>query len=121
MNKFLSIWKYMCPRCRQGKLFTEPFEIGNPLSMPHSCSVCEQKFEPEPGFYYGAMFISYILTSSLLLPIALFCVFYLGWSANGAMVLIIALGATMFLWVMRYSRSLWIHIMVKYRPGYVKK
>ncbi|RZL07459.1 MAG: DUF983 domain-containing protein [Hymenobacter sp.] len=27
--------------------------------MPAACPVCEQTFEPEPGFYFGAMYISF--------------------------------------------------------------
>lgn len=27
--------------------------------MPRYCPVCAQTFEPEPGFYYGAMYVSY--------------------------------------------------------------
>ncbi|NML63668.1 DUF983 domain-containing protein [Hymenobacter sp. RP-2-7] len=27
--------------------------------MYDACAVCEQTFEPEPGFYYGAMYLSF--------------------------------------------------------------
>jgi len=120
VKKWISAWRYTCPRCRQGELFTKPFDIGKPLSMPYSCDVCEQRFEPEPGYYYGAMFLSYILSSGILLPIALFVVFYFKWSVNSAMGLIIFLGIMLYIRILRFSRSLWIHIMVKYKPKYTK-
>jgi len=116
MNKWVSAWKYRCPRCRQAPLFIEPLDLGNPLAMHHSCSNCAQRFEPEPGYYYGAMFLSYGLSCFLLLPLALLLVFYFKWSVNGAMAVIIFLGAVFFLRILRFSRSLWIHLMIRYRP-----
>ncbi|MFT7161544.1 MAG: hypothetical protein ACI9GZ_002729, partial [Bacteroidia bacterium] len=29
------------------------------------CTVCNLTFEPEPGFYYGAMFISYAISMAM--------------------------------------------------------
>lgn len=121
MNKWVSIWHYYCPRCRRAPLFVKPFDISNPLDMYHKCAHCEQRFEPEPGYYFGAMFISYLLSSFILLPLALLLTFYFKWSVNGTMVFIIFLGAIMFLKILRISRSLWIHIMVTYRPDLSKK
>lgn len=109
-----SIWNNKCPKCRNGELFEKPFEFNNPLAMHKFCNNCNQNFEPEPGFYYGAMFISYGISTFLLLPLALTLVFYLGWSVEGAMVFVIFLGAILFFKILRVSRSLWIHIMVKY-------
>lgn len=82
--------------------------------MPKSCGACNQLFEPEPGYYFGAMFLSYIVGSAILLPIALILVFYFSWGVEQTMVLIIILGAIMYLKLLRGSRSLWIHLMVKY-------
>ena len=72
--------------------------------------------EPEPGFYYGAMFISYIFSAWYLLLPTLLLVFYFKWSANSAMAFTIFLGLISYSRVMRASRSLWIHINVKHDP-----
>jgi len=99
-------------------LFIEPFDIGKPLEMAHQCGVCKQNFEPEPGYYFGAMFISYALSVILLLPITLLLVFYFDWSINSAIAIAIFLGAVSFIKILRLSRSLWINIMVKYQKKY---
>jgi uncharacterized protein (DUF983 family) len=39
--------------------------------MKSNCSHCGLAFEPEPGFYYGAMFVSYALSVLLLLVVGL--------------------------------------------------
>ncbi|GLR15654.1 DUF983 domain-containing protein [Portibacter lacus] len=95
--------------------------MSNPLDMNHSCEVCGQRFEPEPGFYYGAMFISYIFSGWFFIGVALLLVFAAGWSIEAAMGVVAALAALLFFKLLRISRSLWIHMMVKYNPSYINK
>ncbi len=113
-----SILTYKCPSCRQSDLFIKPMDFKMPLNMHKSCNVCQQNFEPEPGFYYGAMFLSYIVGSFILLPFALFLVFVLAVNVETAMIFVIILGILLFFKLLRGSRSLWIHIMVKYNSQY---
>lgn len=52
-----------CPNCNKGKVFRDKsffFSIGFP-KMNEYCSHCNFKFEKEPGYFFGAMFISYAL------------------------------------------------------------
>ena len=116
-----SIWQMKCPRCRQGDLFNESGMSTKFTEMPERCEVCNQNYMPEPGFYYGAMFISYIWT-------AWFCLFFVGggmlffdMSVNGAFILLIIIMVIMFTWIFRISRSIWIHIAVKYQPNLTAK
>lgn len=115
---FKAMWQYKCPKCRTDNtsLFKKPFRFNNPLDMNKYCHVCGQDFEPEPGYYYGAMFISYIVSSFILLPIALILVFYFKWSDEAMMAFIVALGVLMFFRILRVSRSLYIHALVRYDP-----
>ncbi len=109
-----SALSYTCPRCRKEKLFKEPFEFQKPLDMPDNCPNCDVSFQQEPGFYYGAMFLSYILSAFILLPIALLMLFVAKSSVFSIMAWVIVIGGLLFFPVMRFSRSLWIHMMVKY-------
>lgn len=112
-----AMWQYKCPRCREAKIFSEPFVMSKPLDMPHHCSHCNQRFEPEPGFYFGAMFISYVIYAWLLLLPTLLLVFYFKWSVTAAISLIVFLGALVYLKILRGARSLWLHINIKYDPN----
>lgn len=114
MNILQSILNYRCPRCRSSKLFKEPFSITNPLNMHQHCAVCKQNFEPEPGFYFGAMFISYGLSALLFLIPSLILVLGFDWSANRAMLIVFILAGMSFFKILRLSRSVWIHINVRY-------
>ncbi len=111
---FNSMWNYRCPRCRHGSIFSKPFQLSKPLEMPKKCEYCGQVTTPEPGFYYGAMFLSYILSSWFVLIPTLVLVFYFKWSVGGAMAIAIALTAVTYLKFLRGSRSLWLHMMVKH-------
>lgn len=85
--------------------------------MKDRCDCCDQNFLPEPGFYYGAMFISYIFTGWFcIIFIALFH-WVLGWSLNTSFALLIAVCAILFVYIFRLARSIWISINVKYDPS----
>lgn len=114
MNVMKSIFTYRCPRCRTTKMFIEPMKIKDPLAMHEACSNCGQRFEPEPGFYYGAMFISYFISAWILLILALIMVFLIGWSLDSVKWIIIGIGLLFFLKTVRLSRSIWIHIIVRF-------
>lgn len=106
-----------CPRCEQGDLFVSPMTLSNPLKMNKQCSICGQKFEPEPGFYYGAMFISYIFLGFFSLGLTGLLVFYFRISFDIAFSILLLTLALMFIWNLRFSRSIWIHLVVKFDPG----
>ena len=61
-----------CPRCREGKIFVYPatnlakFNVMN-VECPH----CHVRLEPEPGFYQGAMYVSYAFTVAFLVIISI--------------------------------------------------
>lgn len=52
-----------CPNCKKGEMFEEKGTIFllRPPKMHVRCEVCNYKFEKEPGFYIGAMYVSYAL------------------------------------------------------------
>lgn len=60
----LDILGNKCPNCRKGNVYDEnhiAFNFNKPR-MNTSCSNCNFKYHKEPGFYWGAMYVSYILT-----------------------------------------------------------
>ncbi len=116
MSRITSILKMTCPRCRKGHLFIKPMKILHPLRMNKQCAVCSQRFEPEPGFYYGAMFISYIFIGFLSLAMVGLMVVYTDLSVELAILILLAFLGIIFIWNLRFSRSIWIHLMVKYNP-----
>lgn len=101
-------------------MFVKPLNLKQPLDMHEHCPICNLNYEPEPGFYFGAMFISYTISAFILLPMALIAVFKYGWSANQAMGLMIGVGAITFLKTLRISRSAFLNAMVPYDASFGK-
>jgi len=112
---FKHMWSYSCPKCRETKMFKDPFQITKPLDMFERCSHCKQSFEPEPGFYFGAMFLSYGIACLVYLPLAFLLVFYFDWTINAMLGFILFLYFIFFFKLLRFSRSLWAHLMIKYK------
>lgn len=114
-SKLYSILGMKCPRCHEGDLFeTGSFSFSKPFDMPEKCPKCGQKYFLGPGFYYGAMFISYIIT-------AFFCLFFVGglilffdFSVNMAFVLLLVAISVLFVWFFRLARAIWINMNVKF-------
>lgn len=112
-----SIMQMKCPRCRKGDLFpTRTFSFDRPFNMHKRCQHCDQTYSPEPGFYYGAMFISYVLT-------AFFCLIVLGililgfkMSIGASFAVLLLICAILFVWFFRISRSIWVNMRVGYNP-----
>jgi uncharacterized protein (DUF983 family) len=91
-----------CPRCGRGPIF------GSLLRMNDDCPLCDLHFEREPGYFLGAMYFSYFMTTLVLS--AVFWGAYLqgwtvGWSAGLAVAVLMPLVPTIF----RYSRVMWIY------------
>jgi uncharacterized protein (DUF983 family) len=62
-TKLYSIIFDKCPKCHQGDFFANNkiFNFNEFDKIHKRCSVCNENFEPEPGFYTGSMYISYAL------------------------------------------------------------
>jgi len=89
--------------------------------MHDKCSNCEQRFEPEPGYYFGAMFICYGWTVWTILAIVGFCMLVLDWTVEGSFALVIFVSALLYFFVMRVSRSMYIHMDFRFEKELVFK
>ena len=124
MPKFSWILRNRCPKCGHGKLFihSNAYNPKYTASMHHSCLECGEDFEREPGFYFGAAYVSYALTVALwvVVLVALNCFDAWGfmefgmfthpgtflWTGIGLLVALLPL-------IYRLSRSIWISMFTK--------
>jgi len=107
--------KCKCPNCKSGNMFESNgniFLLRSP-KMFTNCQVCNYKFEKEPGFYIGAMYVSYAIGVAELVA----CIVVL-W---GILDLSVPIILTVFLTIMilssfynyRLSRSIWTYLFFK--------
>lgn len=100
---------------------TGSWSFSKPFDMLERCPKCDLNYYPEPGYYYGAMFISYIWTGWFcLLFVALFH-WVLGWGINVAYGLLIAFVVINFIYIFRISRLMWLNFNVRYDPRAIEK
>ena len=112
---FGAAWGHRCPKCREGRLFdTGSFSFSKPFEMRNACAACGQTYYPEPGFYYGSMFISYIVTSFFSLGLVGFCILVLDWSVNASFALLLVVIGVLYVWFYRTARSVWLNLNVKF-------
>jgi len=65
---WLALLALRCPRCHTGPWFKYGmYNLAHFTDMPEKCPVCNQHYEPEPGFYWGAMYISFAFSVPIFL------------------------------------------------------
>ena len=103
-QKWLALARQRCPRCCRGRIY----ETG--MRMHPRCPVCDLVYEREPGYFMGALYISYGI-SSIVLMLALWIAhlllpdFDLGW----LILILCALYVPFVPLVTRDARVLWIY------------
>jgi uncharacterized protein (DUF983 family) len=110
-----SILQQRCPRCRIGRIFQSSIFRGFP-KMCERCSICDLKFEREPGYFLGAMYISFALGVLVMTPIAAVLWFLTGWWITKvilwAAILFLPFAPTITL----FARVLWIYLDQRIDP-----
>lgn len=111
MSTFLDIITEKCPVCGEGHVFAKK---GNPLlfQMPRmetNCKVCGHKFEREPGYFFGSMFISYAIAVAEMIGVFLIMQFFT--TDFVTLVTTIAICSVLLsTFNFRMSRMLWIYM-----------
>lgn len=105
-----------CPRCREGNMFLPGTLYSRKFAdMYPKCPCCGQDFEPEPGYYYGAMYVSFGFSTAIFLSV-LFALSFLVEELTLTMVMVtitvIVVGLLPIMF--RLSRATWINIFFRY-------
>lgn len=120
-SKLQAIWECKCPRCRQGDLFEKSKIFPKPLSH---CPVCGVRYEKEPDFFQGAMYVSYAISVAIFVTFGFGAYFvfndpptYVYWLTIITATIVLA----PLNW--RLSKSLFIHIFggFRYEPNIVQE
>ncbi|MGB0430072.1 MAG: DUF983 domain-containing protein [Bacteroidia bacterium] len=68
---FVSMLSQKCPHCRSENAFYTNTYSWKFLKMHRHCPNCNMDFEPEPGFYWAAMYITYGFNTGLSIVVSL--------------------------------------------------
>ena len=105
-----------CPRCHQGKVFANrnPYNIRETLHMKSDCDHCGLHYEREPGFFYGAMYVSYAITAIILF---IWLVSDLLWLHQEPEVLfgwVVLTVLLTFSLIFRWARIIWLNFFIRF-------
>ena len=124
-NKLYSIIYNCCPRCQSNKFWPKSNPYKNILVKNGgdlgSCKNCKLKYEIEPGFWFGAMYVSYGLTVFVAIITWLSINFF-----NEKMDVFTQIYIISFLIIILFpvvyflSRLIWINLFVSYNKKLLK-
>lgn len=115
-SKLYSIFKMKCPRCQEGDFFvSQPYDLKKAGDIHEHCSSCGLKYSKEPGFYYGAMYVSYALGVALFVTLwTSFNLFFPNVSIGFQITTIIAVTILLTPYLYALSKIIWANFFIKY-------
>ncbi len=78
--------------------------------MHERCSICDLKFEREPGYFLGAMYFSFALGVLIMAPIAALLWFLTGWWITWVTIWAVVLFLPFAPTITLFARVLWIYL-----------
>ena len=124
VTKLYSILNFKCPFCHEGQFFVaHPYNLRRAGDLLERCPACQRKYSIEPGFYFGAMYVSYAITVAVAVSIWVAIQVLapdraLHWQI-GLIGMVLFLGAPLFY---ALSKITWANMFFEYKgPGVVKE
>lgn len=118
-TKLYSIFKRKCPVCQEGDFFvSKPYNLKNIGKIHSNCPNCNETFSKEPGFYYGAMYVSYGLGVAIF--VSIFLITYLINPEATATTYIILITLAMILlgpFLYELSKIIWANMFMSYKKN----
>ncbi|CAG5068855.1 hypothetical protein DYBT9623_01587 [Dyadobacter sp. CECT 9623] len=120
-SRIYSVLFNKCPRCGEGDFFVSKsaYDLRNFEKMHKHCPHCGENLVPEPGFYQGALYMSYAFYVAFMVIVFLIVVNffeqYLDYFLFGIIPILIILTP----WFYRLARRAWLAIFIKPAAGEV--
>lgn len=106
-----------CPVCQKTYMYEEhnAYKLSKTLLLKERCDHCFLKFNMEPSFFFGAMYVSYSLGVALAVATFIIVFFFLGikdklyilLSITGVLIVLMPI-------IQRLSRNIWLNIFIGY-------
>ncbi|MFM1893825.1 MAG: DUF983 domain-containing protein [Flavobacteriales bacterium] len=118
-SKLYSIATMTCPQCQEGRfMVAHPYRFSTMGEVNDHCEKCGLNLKPEPGFYYGAMYVSYALGVAVFVTIWASCNWFFDnvdvWTQI-SLVLIALVGLGPYLYAL--SKVIWANFFIHYKKN----
>jgi uncharacterized protein (DUF983 family) len=118
-SKLYSIATMTCPQCQESKMMVaNPYRLSTIGDVKDTCEVCSLDLIPEPGFYFGAMYVSYALGVAVFVTIWASCNWFfdnVGVWTQISLVLIALIGLGPYLYAL--SKVIWANFFFSYKQN----
>ena len=117
-NKLYSIFLNKCPRCQTGNFFAvnNPYNLKQFDKMNAQCLCCGERFEREPGYYTGALYVSYAYYVALIVNCFIVLEVLLDMDLTYFLIILVVLIVGLTPPVFRLARLTWINFFVSFDP-----
>ncbi len=102
-RRLWAILRWRCPQCLRGPVFGKRLVLNDP------CPVCGLVAEREPGYFVGALYVSYGLSVVLLVSLYYLLAALLPWNSLLIALLTVAASVPFAPVLYGYSRVIWLH------------
>ncbi|MEY3050010.1 MAG: hypothetical protein RL365_2048 [Bacteroidota bacterium] len=118
-SKLYSIATMTCPQCQESHMMvSNPYRFSTMGEVKDKCEVCGLDLKPEPGFYYGAMYVSYALGVAVFVTIWASCNWFfdnVGVWTQISLVLIALIGLGPYLYAL--SKVIWANFFFSFKAN----
>jgi uncharacterized protein (DUF983 family) len=116
-SPFYSILNNKCPHCHKGNFFetNNAYNLKNFASMNKRCLSCNEDFRREPGYYFGATYVSYALTVAFGLALFLLLCVVIKMDVISYLIIFSILLIVLLPIIYRLARLTWINLFVKFK------
>ena len=116
-SRLYSILQNKCPHCHEGNFWetSNPDDLKRFGRMHDRCPVCNEDFRREPGYYFGATYVSYALTVAFGIGLFLLLCVVMDVGTVPFLLIFSALQCLLLPVFYRTARLVWINMFVGYR------
>lgn len=114
-NRLYSVLFNKCPRCGEGDFFISKsaYSLKNFDKMNKNCPKCGENLVPEPGFYQGALYMSYAFYVAFMVIYFLIFVNYFEEYLDYFLISIIPILVLLTPYFYRLARRSWLSLFIK--------
>ena len=118
-----SILTGSCPKCQEESMYVvkNPYKLNTIYKMNQTCSHCNLRYEIEPSFFYGAMYVSYGLTVAIGIALFVITKVILGLDVKTSFISL-GIGIVLLMPITaRLARNIYINMFIHFEKDWNKK
>ena len=102
-------------------VYRNPYNLKNIYKMHDHCHHCGLRYQIEPSFFYGAMYISYGLTVAIGVTVFIIAKIFMGLELTASLIAIVITLILLMPITARLARNIYINMFVSFNKRMEKR